>query len=105
LREHDFSKFNTLKQRLIDDAETVLGNDFPRLMEALPRSYDPSGTQSLNGGREMGGPLVYEATGTQQQQPSKSGEEDSNPWDDGNPFGNPAAGGLMWTYFDFTFFL
>mmetsp|Transcript_15514 Transcript_15514/g.21240 ORF Transcript_15514/g.21240 Transcript_15514/m.21240 type:complete len:542 (-) Transcript_15514:186-1811(-) len=93
LREHDFSKFNTLKQRLIDDAETVLGNDFPRLMEALPRSYDPSGTQSLNGGRELGGPLVYEAPPVPQQPRgvSKSGEDDSNPWDDGNPFGTPAA--------------
>ena len=37
LSELDFSKFHGLKQKLIDDVETVLANDIPRLMEALPR--------------------------------------------------------------------
>lgn len=38
LREQDFSKFHSLKQRVIEEAEMCLGSDFPRLMEALPRS-------------------------------------------------------------------
>ena len=37
LTELDFSKFHGLKQKLIDDVETVLANDIPRLMGALPR--------------------------------------------------------------------
>ena len=37
LSELDFSKFHGLKQKLIDDVETVLANDIPRLMGALPR--------------------------------------------------------------------
>jgi hypothetical protein len=37
LAEQDFSKFHHLKQKLIDDSEQVLGVEFPRLMEALPR--------------------------------------------------------------------
>jgi len=41
----DFSKFHGLKQRLIDDVETVLSNDIPRLMEALPRALDTGTTQ------------------------------------------------------------
>lgn len=40
LAEHDFSKFNPLKPRLIEEAETVMSIEFPRLMEALPRSTD-----------------------------------------------------------------
>ena len=33
LSEMDFTKFHSLKQKLIDDIEGVLGNDIPRLME------------------------------------------------------------------------
>ena len=33
LTEMDFTKFHSLKQKLIDDIEGVLGNDIPRLME------------------------------------------------------------------------
>jgi EH domain-containing protein 1 len=40
LAEQDFTKFHSLKQKLIDDADHVLGVEFPRLMEALPRSQD-----------------------------------------------------------------
>ena len=39
--EQDFSKFSGLKQKLLDDIESVLGSDIPRLMEALPRALDP----------------------------------------------------------------
>lgn len=35
LTEMDFTKFHSLKQKLIDDIEGVLGNDIPRLMEGM----------------------------------------------------------------------
>jgi hypothetical protein len=38
LAELDFTKFNSLKQRLIDDVEIALSQDLPRLMDALPRN-------------------------------------------------------------------
>jgi len=37
LAEQDFTKFHHTKQKLVDDVESVLSQDFPRLMEALPR--------------------------------------------------------------------
>ena len=40
LAEQDFTKFPQLKQKLIDDVDTVLGKDLPRLMDALPRSWE-----------------------------------------------------------------
>jgi hypothetical protein len=39
--EQDFSRFPSLKQGMIDNIESVLTNDIPRLMDALPRSLDP----------------------------------------------------------------
>ena len=42
-REQDFTKFPSLKQKLIDDVEHVLGKDIPRLMDALPRSWEGDG--------------------------------------------------------------
>jgi predicted PolB exonuclease-like 3'-5' exonuclease len=48
LNEMDFTKFHSLKQKLIDDVESVLGNDIPRLMEALPRSLDTIATGLAN---------------------------------------------------------
>ena len=41
LADQDFTKFHHLKQKQIDDAETVLSQDFPRLLEALPRLSTP----------------------------------------------------------------
>lgn len=37
LVELDFTKFSSLKQRLLDDVDTVLGQDLPRFMDQLPR--------------------------------------------------------------------
>ena len=37
LIELDFTKFSSLKEKLIKDVDMVLGSDLPRLMEALPR--------------------------------------------------------------------
>ena len=42
LDEQDFSKFSVLKPQLIEAAESALSIDIPRLMEALPRSVDPT---------------------------------------------------------------
>lgn len=56
LAESDFSKFNTLKQRLLDDVETVLSMDLPRLMKELPQ---PPSEQLES---ESNGPLVFEDT-------------------------------------------
>lgn len=40
-REQDFTKFNALRQPMIDSLELVLSQDIPRLMDALPRALDP----------------------------------------------------------------
>lgn len=42
LEEQDFAKFAVLKPQLIETAESALSADIPRLMEALPRSVDPT---------------------------------------------------------------
>lgn len=44
LQEHDFTKFASLKEKLINEIEGVLGGDIPRLMEALPRALDQTAT-------------------------------------------------------------
>ena len=40
LAEQDFTKFPNLKQKHIDDATQVLEKDIPRLMDALPRTWE-----------------------------------------------------------------
>ena len=60
LREQEFSKFHSLKQKLIDDVESVLVNDIPRLMEALPRSLDPN---AENEAATVSTPLVFRPNG------------------------------------------
>lgn len=56
LAEAEFSKFNTLKQRLLDEVETVLTVDLPRLMKELPQ---PQNEQIEV---DSSGPLVFEDT-------------------------------------------
>ncbi len=73
LAEHDFTKFHSLKQKLIDDAEQVLGVEFPRLMEALPRSIDAFGQKGA-AESTVAPALVYPTV---------------SPGDEGNPFGGP----------------
>jgi len=76
LLEQDFSKFNTLKQKVLDDSELVLSVDFPRLMEALPRSMDTYAPKPIVG-------VAAEAV---------AGGSEENPFgvddDGGNPFGD-----------------
>eukprot|EP00596_Hydrurales_sp_CCMP1899_P000577 CAMPEP_0119051624 /NCGR_PEP_ID=MMETSP1177-20130426/73182_1 /TAXON_ID=2985 /ORGANISM="Ochromonas sp, Strain CCMP1899" /LENGTH=527 /DNA_ID=CAMNT_0007030895 /DNA_START=158 /DNA_END=1741 /DNA_ORIENTATION=- len=81
LNEMDFTKFHSLKQKLIDDVESVLGNDIPRLMEALPRSLDTIATGLANAALDSRGPLLYEKPGRSNGQYVE--EEDANPWGDG----------------------
>lgn len=69
LREQDFTKFNVLKLKLIDDVELVLTTEFPRLMEALPRAHDHRGANDVI---PANAPLIYPVVA----QP----EDDSNPW-------------------------
>jgi hypothetical protein len=75
LEEQDFSKFNAFKCKLVEEAESVLSVEFPRLMEALPRSLDSFAPQ----------PVALA--------PAMQFDEDaaSNPFgaeDDGKPFGS-----------------
>ena len=53
LADQDFTKFHHARQKLIDDVESVLAQDFPRLMEALPRMDLNSAIE--NGGDSFGG--------------------------------------------------
>ena len=76
LAEFDFSKFQVIKQKYIDDAEHVMSTEFPRLMEALPRSLDSYAT----GGPPTAPanlPIVYDVKPT----PAFAvAEEEANPW-------------------------
>jgi len=75
LKEHDFSKFQALRPKMIEEIETVMGSDFPRLMEALPR---PDNSLVVNDAGAVPGypaPLVYDAP-----RPVSAHFDDSNPW-------------------------
>lgn len=50
LAEFQFSKFNSLKMKLINDAETALGIDIPKLMGKLPQ---PSSDLYVSGGIQI----------------------------------------------------
>ena len=81
LAEQDFSKFPALKQKMIDEIETVMGVDFPRLMDALPTA--DNSTVAPAGEEGDKGPLVFD------KPPSKAsggegpfGDGEDNPWGD-----------------------
>ena len=119
LQEHEFNKFSTLKQKLIDDVENVLGTDFPRLMEALPRSLDtyssdPDGLPTLSSDI-----ATFDAPVRGQGQRGTTGQsisylpplpppaptftapkyEDSNPWGDDST--QATSNGPVWELQDF----
>lgn len=79
LKEHDFSKFSGLKQKLIDEVENVLGTDFPRLMEALPRALDTYQQEIQQ--QPLVVPLMYE------NPMASPPEEENNPWGEDNVSG------------------
>jgi len=75
LKEQDFTKFNTLKPKLIEDIESCMGHDFPRLMESLPR---PDHQETDIAVRDEN-PLVYDAPPASGTDPFADDDED-NPW-------------------------
>jgi hypothetical protein len=84
LQEQDFTKFAALKQKLIDDSEQVLGVEFPRLMEALPRAQS-----EINASKNMvpTAPVVEVVS---------SGNDSSNPFGD-----DDGKGGNDWVLADY----
>lgn len=74
LREHDFSKFQALRPKMIDEIETVMGSDFPRLMEALPRPDNSLAPSAPEPGYQA--PLVYDPP----RAVATAHFDDSNPW-------------------------
>jgi hypothetical protein len=83
LRESDFSKFHSLKMKLVEDAEQCLSMDFPRLMEALPRAND-GGLASAPAAPRVDGPLTFapaaSAAAAAVVGSSPFDDDDNNPW-------------------------
>ena len=52
LAESKFAEFSTLSQKQIDDLDSVLNNDIPRLMEQLPSERDSPETLKAKMGGE-----------------------------------------------------
>lgn len=50
LMEHDFSKFHTMKQKLLDVVDSMLMQDIPQLMSMIPHEEDPDANKSILGG-------------------------------------------------------
>mmetsp|Transcript_19381 Transcript_19381/g.39114 ORF Transcript_19381/g.39114 Transcript_19381/m.39114 type:complete len:534 (-) Transcript_19381:257-1858(-) len=84
LREFDFTKFQVIKQKYIDDAEHVMSTEFPRLMEALPRALD----SYASGGAPAPGsvPVVFDRPPPPMANATYA-DDDANPWgaDDETP--------------------
>lgn len=80
LRESDFTKFHSLKEKMIFEAEACLSQEFPRLMEALPRANNIFASEAAVVVAKPAGPLVYDEPAA----PSSPFDEDdgNNPWGD-----------------------
>jgi EH domain-containing protein 1 len=83
LAEMEFSKFHSLKLRLLEEVEVALTIDIPRLLEALPRITTAHTEEAV-----PTGPLVYENTLAR-----STGANGNSSWaagadDDSNPFGD-----------------
>lgn len=76
LVEQDFTKFASLKVKLLDELETVLSIDIPRLMEALPRATDTYGPS-----KDV--PMVTPSLVFDESKPQWGAEE--NPFGDDTP--------------------
>lgn len=88
LREMEFSKFSSLKQKLIDDTESVLTNDIPRLMEALPRSLNRM-YNSVDEDSAIAKPAIVYPTVRETSPPPPAGVSSGyRPADEANPWGN-----------------
>jgi hypothetical protein len=91
LREQDFSKFPTLKQKLLDEIETVMSIDFPRLMEALPKPdfINENGRQVDD---KTGGPLLFDPP---KVAVASAFVDEDNPWNS-DEFTGDDPGGNEW---------
>ena len=92
LREFDFSKFQVVKQKYIDDAEHVMSTEFPRLMEALPRSLDSYAQTAVSPSHV---PVVFD---TVPQAQARVLDEDANPWGDDNDTSGKNSGWALSEY-------
>lgn len=82
LKESDFSKFKALNPKMIDDIDTVMSQDFPRLMEALPRPHLSAPVADT--AREAK-PLVFDNTVQVNSDPfADDGDDDNGPWESKN---------------------
>jgi EH domain-containing protein 1 len=88
LKEFDFSKFQVIKQKYIDDAEHVMSTEFPRLMEALPRSLD---SYASTAPPPNSVPVIFDAP--KPPVPAFAMEDDSNPWGADEPSGKGSGSG------------
>ncbi len=95
----DFSKFHSLKEKLIEQAEGVLASDIPRLMEELPQSLDQSSV-STYALASAGSPLQFEKLDlnppSAPNYPVATVVSATNPWDQppvatANPWDEPPA--------------
>lgn len=82
LKEQDFTKFQTLRPRMIDELETVMGVDFPRLMELLPAPDNNDRVTVDN----SNAPLIYDKP---PKPPTHGGDpfgedDEPNPWGEGS---------------------
>ena len=93
LADQDFTKFHHLKQKQIDDAETVLSQDFPRLLEALPR-IERAAAAAVAGGA-YGAPEPPPPPVPPYARGGHAVEPDWNNGEDDNPFGSDDVWGLQ----------
>lgn len=90
LAEQDFTKFHHVKQKLVDDVESVLSLDFPRLMEALPRLDQSISTndQEFKGYNGAGSGVTYGQVSYKSAEPDWNTETEEsnvpNPFSDNN---------------------
>lgn len=50
LKKYDFSKFPSLRQKMIDEVDRVMGNEIPKLMSMVPHEEKLEGDQVVTGG-------------------------------------------------------
>lgn len=90
LAEVELQKFPALKQKLVDDVDSVLGFDFPRLMEALPRALEAAANASLPSNQAaslspaIATPVGHDVTSNKGTSVDVSSirldDDDTNPW-------------------------
>jgi hypothetical protein len=95
LADQDFTKFHNLRQKLIDDAETVLSQDFPRLLEALPRLEAAAAAASAASAGTSSIPPIPQTTYGSVTYAAASVDPDWNNGKEDNPFGSDEEWSLI----------